>query len=138
MSSSQLTSEELLKIANNEPDIINIRLDHSNVIEFIKEYNIESGEEKVPNYKIYFDYCNKWLPRGLKISKIGFFRKFKKAFSQKRINNVRYYLIKQGVFDTTEDSLNEAKLFDSRYRTRIKNGTVGYGKRKGQDKEKSN
>ena len=132
---TNLSSEQLAKIINDEPDIETIRLDHSNVYDFIKDLNIEQGNTRVPNFKIYHDYCKGWMPTGQKISKIGFFRKFKKAFKQKRIGSIRYYLVKEGIFDTSPESIEEAQIFDSRYRKRVSNGTVGNGKRKGQKKK---
>lgn len=78
------------------------------------------GTTLVPNYVVYYHYCKKWKPTGKKISKIGFFRKFSQVYESTRTGSTRYYLLAEGVFDTSKEAIDEAKEFDKRMRNKIK------------------
>jgi hypothetical protein len=111
----------LLGIATKEGKTIStLARDKSNVKRFIREYVVKDGPTLIPNYKVYYDYCKRWCPTGKKLSKIGFLRKFSVVFTQHRKTTVRYYLLNREAFDISEESLNEAKRFDKRYRRKIK------------------
>lgn len=115
-----LSIEELLGIASKDGKVIPTLVhDNSNIRDFLREYDVTDGSALVPNYKVYHDYCKKWRPAGKKLSKIGFLRKFNVVFQSRRTKDTRYYLLNQGVFDTSEEALNEAKKFDERYRRKI-------------------
>lgn len=117
----ELTIEEIMGIASKDGKAVsNLTDDESNVKNFLRECGIKDGPTLVPNYKVYYDYCHKWKPNGKKLSKIGFLRKLSVVFESKRTKNVRYYLLNTEAFDISEESLNEAKEFDKRYRKKIK------------------
>lgn len=117
---NDLTIEQLLEIASKDGrSITTLHEDDSNVKIFLREYGITDGPALVPNYKVYHDYCKLWRPQGGKLSKIGFLRKFNVAFDSKRTRHTRYYSLNEGAFDISEASLNEAKEFDRRYRSKI-------------------
>lgn len=116
----ELSIEQLMGIASTDKEVISTLFeDKSNVRDFLREYGVTDGDALVPNYKVYYDYCKKWKPTGKKLSKIGFLRKLSIVFRTKRTNNTRYYLLNEGVFDLSEDALNEAKKFDERYRRKV-------------------
>lgn len=115
------TVDQLLGIVDKDRrSVSNLMDDESNVKDFLREYCVTDGTTLVPNYKIYYDYCRNWLPKGRKISKIGFFRKFSQVYESKRTKGTRYYLIAEGVFELDEESINDAKEFDRRARNKIK------------------
>ena len=117
----EYTTEELTVIASKKGKAITtLANDNSNVKEFLREYVVKDGSTLVPNYIIYYSYCKKWRPTGNKLSKIGFLRKFSVVFEAKRTNKTRYYLLEEGVFDISEEALNEAKEFDKRSSNKIK------------------
>ena len=117
----ELTIEELLGIATKDGTVIPTLVDDkSNVKDFLREYGVMDGSALVPNYKVYYDYCRKWKPQGQKLSKIGFLRKFSVVFTTHRNRHTRYYLLSEEAFDISEESLNESKEFDRRYRNKIK------------------
>lgn len=119
-----LTIEQLIGIVSKEGKTIsNLMDDKSNVREFLREYSVKDGSALVPNYKVYYDYCRKWKPAGKKLSKIGFLRKFSVVFEAKRNKDTRYYLLDKEAFDTSKESLDEAKEFDKRYRNKINKKT---------------
>lgn len=127
----ELTIEELMEVVGKDAKTVsNLRDDKSNVREFLREYGVTDGSTLVPNYKVYFDYCRKWRPQGKKLSKIGFLRKFSVVFESHRKTKVRYYLLDEGVFDISEEAINEAKEFDRRSRNKIRKKN----KQKKQDK----
>ena len=127
----ELTIEELMEVVGKDAKTVsNLRDDKSNVREFLREYGVTDGSTLVPNYKVYFDYCRKWRPNGKKLSKIGFLRKFSVVFESHRKTKVRYYLLDKGVFDISEEAIDEAKEFDKRSRNKIRKKN----KQKKQDK----
>lgn len=118
--SNELTIEELIGIVTQDGrSISTLKDDKSNVRDFLKEYGIKDGASLIPNYLVYYVYCKNWNPTGKKLSKIGFLRKLSVVFESKRSNNTRYYLLDQEVFDLSEESLNDAKQFDRRYRSKV-------------------
>ncbi len=80
---------------------------------FIQGKNIIAGTDKIPNYFIYRMYLDfePWTP---KVSKIEFFRQFKKAFTGKRTGKGRYYLLDGSKFEMTEEMLAQAKELDKK------------------------
>ena len=57
-------------------------LELSEIDQFIKEFKIYSGVDRIPNHVLYFTYKEKF---GGEMSKVGFFRAFKKlGYHQKR------------------------------------------------------
>ena len=90
------------------------------VTDFIKEFKIKAGEDKIPSYKVYYDYIAWERFQSTKLSKIEFFRQFKKFFESGRGNRGRYYLLDAESFDMTEFSLTKAKNYDTIYQSKGK------------------
>ena len=83
------------------------------VMKFIKDKEVRSGTEKVPNYFIYQSYLD-FEPHTPKESKIEFFRQFNKLFTAKRSAKMRYYLLDTDSFDYTQEALERAKEMDKK------------------------
>lgn len=88
------------------------------VTDFIKEFKVMDGEDKIYNYKIYNDYRAWERFQSTKLSKIEFFRQFNKFFKQGRGNKGRYYLLNSDSFDLSEESLTKAKNYDNIFQKR--------------------
>lgn len=87
-----------------------------NVLRYIEETQIESGDVAVPNFLIFWHYRNHWkCDRHYKASKIAFFRTFNKRFPSSRKTNQRYYLLKAGIFPMDDQSLKEASIYDQQF-----------------------
>ena len=110
--------EELLKLIEEKPKASRKpREDHKDVIEFIKELNIESGTQAVPNYLIFYVYRSLWRADQLKkkAKKITFFQTFSRHFPDYRKNHQRFYMLKEGLFTVTTELLTAAKNYDKQY-----------------------
>jgi hypothetical protein len=117
-----LTLDELLELMEEAGDSIESLVDSTerSVKKFIKEHNITPGQTKVPSYVIFYHYRRVWRLQGNKVNKIVFFRNFNKLFDQYRTKSTRYYLLNEGIFDLSQEDLNEAKESDKRYEKKIK------------------
>lgn len=102
--------EKLLEIAENSKE--EIVLKPSVVDKFIRENNIRSGEDFIPNYIIYYTYY-RWKSRN-RINKIKFFRLFKKHFTTTVKKNTRGYLLNSESFNLTQEGIFRAKVFERR------------------------
>lgn len=112
------TIEELLKLVNERPKTERKKKeDHKDVLDFISELSIESGVQAVPNYLIFYIYRCLWKPENSKrkAKKITFFQTFGKHFPDYRKNKQRYYMLKDGLFNVTEDVLKAAKIYDKQH-----------------------
>ena len=89
------------------------------VTDFIKEFEIKLGNDRIPAYKIYYDYKAWERFQSTKLSKIEFFRQFNKFFKVKRGNRGRYYLLDAESFDMSENSLTKAKNYDTIYQGNV-------------------
>lgn len=110
--------EELLKLIEEKPKTSKKpREDHKDVVEFIKELNIESGTQAVPNYLIFYVYRSLWRADQLKkkAKKITFFQTFSRQFPDYRKNHQRFYMLKEGLFTVTTELLTAAKNYDKQY-----------------------
>ena len=110
--------EELLKLIEEKPKASRKpREDHKDVIEFIKELNIESGTQAVPKYLIFYVYRSLWRADQLKkkAKKITFFQTFSRHFPDYRKNHQRFYMLKEGLFTVTTELLTAAKNYDKQY-----------------------
>lgn len=88
---------------------------------FIKEFNLQSGLERVPNYVIFYTYKIRWkVGQEKKTNKINFFRTFNNFFQQVRTGKQRYYLMDKAGFDLSREGLLEAKHYDEKYKKTIK------------------
>lgn len=85
------------------------------VTDFIKEYKIKIGTDRIPVYKLYYDYMTWERFQSTKLSKIEFSRQFSKFFESGRGNQGRYYLLDKDSFDLSKESLTRAKNYDNIY-----------------------
>lgn len=110
--------EELLKLIEEKPKSSRkSKEDHKDVIDFIKELEIESGTQAVPNYLIFYVYRCIWRvdqPKK-KAKKITFFQTFGRHFPDYRKNHQRFYMLKEGLFDVNEELLKTAKNYDKQH-----------------------
>lgn len=110
--------EELLKLIEEKPKSEKrSREDNKNVLEFMKELGIESGTEAIPNYLIFYVYRCLWKPdeQKRKAKKITFFQTFGKHFPDYRKNKQRFYMLKEGLFNVTEEVLKAARQYDKQH-----------------------
>lgn len=116
---SDIEIDKLLEIANQEGDSnsesSSNNITNKSVYDFIKAFNIASGETKVPNYMIFFKYITYKRERNEagKCGKTEFFRHFKKEFNQVRSNSCRYYLLNE-CFELSEEGLRKAEAYDKK------------------------
>lgn len=83
-------------------------LEESEVEEFIREFKIHSGIDRIPTHIIYYTYRERFNGE---MSKIAFFRAFKKlGFIQKRTGKQRVYLLDESSFDMSREGLILAKF----------------------------
>jgi hypothetical protein len=110
--------EELLKLIEERPKSSHKQKeDNKDVLEFIKELQIESGTEAVPNYLIFYIYRSIWRvdQTKKKAKKITFFQTFGRHFPDYRKNNQRYYMLKEGMFNVNEEVLKAARQYDKQH-----------------------
>lgn len=113
--------EELLTLIESlEADKKNVKkakVDHKDVVEFIKDLNIESGVQAVPNYLIFFIYRTIWKPDQpkKKAKKITFFQTFSRYFPDYRKNHQRFYMLKEGMFEVNDELLKAARQYDKQH-----------------------
>jgi len=110
--------EELLKLIEEKPKSgRKPREDHKDVLEFIQELGIESGTQAVPNYLIFYVYRCMWkaeFPKR-KAKKITFFQTFGRHLPSYRKNSQRFYMLKDGLFEVTEELLKVARQYDKQH-----------------------
>ncbi len=82
--------------------------------DFITEFNVRAGLDRVPSYIIYFFYKEK-APgsKSHKLKRITFFKEFGKMFPKARVGKQRYYLLDKSSFDLTKEVLAEASYYKS-------------------------
>lgn len=110
--------EELLKLIEEKPKSSKRqREDNKNVLEFIEDLKMESGTCAVPNYLIFYIYRCIWKPNEnkRKVKKITFFQTFGKKLPSFRRNYQRYYMLREGLFNTNEELLKAAKQYDKQH-----------------------
>ena len=109
MSSEDYSLQELLGLievtdSEKSPDLFQ---EESKISAFIREFKINSGVDRIPLHVIYYTYKEKF---GGDLSKIAFFREFKKEFIQKRTGKQRVYLLDKESFDLSYEGLIEAEF----------------------------
>lgn len=85
------------------------------VTDFIKEFEIKLGTDRIPVYKLYYDYMSWERFQSTKLSKIEFCRQFSKFFDSGRGNKGRYYLLDESSFDLSKETLTRARNYDNMY-----------------------
>lgn len=112
------TIEELLKLIEEKPkNVRKPKEDNRDVLDFIKDLGIESGTQAVPNYLIFYVYRSIWRadqPKK-KAKKITFFQTFGRHFPDYRKNHQRYYMLKAGIFEVTDEVLKIARQYDKQH-----------------------
>tara|TARA_R110000737_G_scaffold201241_3_gene220621 strand:- start:672 stop:1004 length:333 start_codon:yes stop_codon:yes gene_type:complete len=102
------TVEDLLKLLE-EPDESPVSsLSDSKIKDFINEFKITSGVDRVDNSMLWYTYKKVY---GGELSKIEFFRQFKKQFIQVRTGKKRSYMLDKRSFDYSREGLIEAEFF---------------------------
>ena len=74
----------------------------SKISKFIREFKIHSGVDRIPVHVVYYTYKELF---GGELSKIEFFRQFKKDFIQRRTGKQRVYLLDGKSFDLSREGL---------------------------------
>lgn len=108
---SQLTSEELIKLATNqlvEKEILPIGL--SEVRRFIISENLSEGKELIPAIIIYDRYI-KWstINNTITLSETLFFKEFKLHFPKIRKTAGYFYVISPAGFDLSAEHIYQLK-----------------------------
>jgi hypothetical protein len=93
------------------------------VVNFIREKAISPGNTFVPNFRIYYEYMEKWNRNKptMKLGKSAFFREFNKHFKPYR-TKVRGYMLNESL-SIADDVMYKSKLYDYKY-------CIGYKKLK--------
>lgn len=79
----------------------------SKLSKFIRDYKIHSGLDRIATHVIYYTYKEKF---GGDLSKVEFFREFKKEFTQRRTGKQRVYMLVGDSFDLSIEGLLEAQF----------------------------
>ena len=104
------TVEDLLKLLE-EPDespVSSHSVDGSKIADFIGLFNITAGVDRVDNSMLYYTYKKVY---GGELSKIEFFRQFRKEFTQVRTGKKRSYMLDKRSFDYSREGLIESEFF---------------------------
>lgn len=112
---NELTLEQLLAAATEgeqtevqEP--AHRRAQNKTILYFIKEYQLEPGEKRVPTFILYYLYKKHWQKYTKnKLRKVEFFRRFSQEFESRRDGRQRYYLLKDKKLFS--EILGEAEFF---------------------------
>ncbi len=105
------TVEDLLKLleeSDESPASSVDKVDKTKIDDFIGAYFITEGPCRIPTHVIYYTYKVKY---GGDLSKIEFFRQFKKKFEQRRTGRQRVYMLDESSFDMSREGLIEAEFF---------------------------
>lgn len=101
--------EDLLSIIGNGSKSEPEPLSETELETFIRKHDIEAGTDRIPNYIIWYTYKAKFQGS---LSKVEFFRQFKKKFEQKRTGQQRVYMLNCNSFDLTHEGKVEAEFFN--------------------------
>jgi len=116
MSGEDYDLQELLDLlekgSEKSPDLV--PEETSKISGFIREYKICGGVDRVVIHVIYYTYKEKY---GGELSKIEFFRHFKKEFMQKRTGKQRVYMLDKRSFDMSREGLIEAEFHNKGSKT---------------------
>ena len=110
MTSEDYDLQELLSLievtdSEKSPDLF--IEETSKISQFIREYKIHSGLDRIPTCVVYYTYKEKF---GGDLSKVEFFREFKKEFTQRRTGKQRVYMLVSDSFDMSRDGLLQAQF----------------------------
>ena len=110
MNSEDYNLQDLLEILEEKGSEKNLDLpvkETSKISKFIREFNINSGVDRITTHMIYYTYKEKF---GGELSKIAFFREFNKEFIQRRTGKQRVYLLVGDSFDLSREGKLEAEF----------------------------
>jgi hypothetical protein len=109
--------EELLSMVEEKSKPKRKIENNVNVMRFIQETGLEPGTLVVPTYVLFWYYRNVWPgDRHSKAKKIVFFRTLKSQnFPCYRVGKQRYYLIKEGLIELTDEVIKQAKIYDKQF-----------------------
>jgi hypothetical protein len=113
--------EELLELVNSRPSAgKKTAEDNRDVMEFIKDLGIDAGTKAVPTYLIFYVYRMLWKPEQSKrkAKKITFFQTFGKHLPDYRHGKQRFYMIKDGIFEVTDELIKAAEQYDKQHWTK--------------------
>lgn len=103
----EIDVDELLKIAESGSE--KIRRSNKKVEQYIKHFSITEGDTFVPCSIIYHHY--RQFKKQNYLSKIMFFRQFKKIFESAKVNNEVGYYLDDTPFNNTQEGYFKAKAF---------------------------
>ncbi len=107
--------ELLAKVAEGSKKKLRIE-NNANVLRFIEESQLEVGTLAIPTFVIFWHYRNIWKgDRHYKANKIVFFRTFNRKFPCCRSGKQRYYLLKEGAIELSDEIIKEAKSYDKQF-----------------------
>lgn len=108
--------KKLLELAqkNTSKEEVILQESKPEILRFINELNIQDGDVKIPNSKIYFLYTL-WNPKRTRMNDIQFFTSFKKCFKSYARPYERGYYLNQTPFKLTEE---QQKLYDKQQEER--------------------
>jgi hypothetical protein len=94
--------------------------DNRDVLEFIKDLDIQAGTKAVPNFLIFYVYRMIWKAENSKrkAKKITFFQTFSKHLPTYRHGKQRFYMIKDGTFDVSDEIIKAAEQYDKQHWTK--------------------
>jgi hypothetical protein len=132
---SDYTVQDLLSIIGEEtPEKESSPAYSSKIGEFVDEFKLISGVDRIPNYVIYFTYKERF---GGELSKIEFFRQFNKEFISVRTGKQRCYLLDKSSFDLSREGLLEAEHHGEKEKEQKRSGRVSRSRRKNDNKKKT-
>jgi len=113
---------ELIKEVEEKEKTVELPKIKKHLIRFIDDLGIKEGEDRIPNYLIYYTYKVKWTnyKNDYKMSKIEFFRQLNKLFTSYRLGRQRYYLLDKKSFDLSRETDMDAKFYDKKYQNKKK------------------
>ena len=113
---SHIDLDSLMEIAtsSNEP----IKKDNPEVLKFISEFGLESGDTRVPACTIYYKYYCWKREKGQrkKLSRNMFFRELSTHFKRKLIDKSIHYYLNPEPFDLTQEEYFAARALLRRER----------------------
>lgn len=101
----------------------NSKRSNKKVERFIEEMELESGDRRLPNYIIYYNFLVWWDENrlgGKKPGNIEFFRTFNKHFDQTRTGKQRYYMLNARLDESKEAYEKGKKEYQKRFKKRNK------------------
>src|SRR5690606_5047642 len=103
--------DDLLSRIKKNKELVKEDFKGDTVREFISDFTVSKGVDKVPTYVLYYLYDTQFKTDGLKIKTTAFFRELSKYLDSKRSNSQRYYLIDKEKLNISRKSELEAREY---------------------------